>query len=382
MITYLGETGVLQFDSVDSFGDLSAYVLSKWNSVTEDDFVLLYSLPGKDGCILSNEAEFESMCYLVGRNGLDCVDMTVKVSSNTAIVARSGVCNDIQLYENDCSSESTDNSVQSSSDICQSNNLLINAWKSLITDVGQGFQGGIVEFRDKLTKYCISNGYQFQFKRNTSSCVRAICIHNKSRNCKWKISVTLNSVNGFAYIRKYNRFHTCGDILIKLNDRRLTSDLVAGLIHDSLKENPQMNSIDIVGYMRIHYGLSISYKVALNALARASAKVFGDVSLSYDKLRPYFERIKYVDLHSTVDLEHDSDTGHFKRCFISFGAAFEAFEYCRPLIFLDGTFMTGKYKGHLLAATAKDGNNGMIKYNILYLFSLLQNTTFSLFHSL
>ncbi|KAL7228754.1 hypothetical protein ACSBR2_007449 [Camellia fascicularis] len=35
------------------------------------------------------------------------------------------------------------------------------------------------------------------------------------------------------------------------------------------------------------------------------------------------------------------------------------FKHCRPLLFLDGAFLKGRSKGTLLAATAKDGNQGL-----------------------
>ncbi|KAM7502137.1 hypothetical protein LguiB_001041 [Lonicera macranthoides] len=37
----------------------------------------------------------------------------------------------------------------------------------------------------------------------------------------------------------------------------------------------------------------------------------------------------------------------------------DRFKSCRPMLFLDGTFLKGQYKGILLAAIAKDGNNGL-----------------------
>ena len=43
---------------------------------------------------------------------------------------------------------------------------------------------------------------------------------------------------------------------------------------------------------------------------------------------------------------------------------FYGFQFCRPLLFVNGTFLKGRYKGHLLAATSKDDNQGM------YLFAV------------
>ncbi|KAL7258271.1 hypothetical protein ACSBR1_004403 [Camellia fascicularis] len=40
-------------------------------------------------------------------------------------------------------------------------------------------------------------------------------------------------------------------------------------------------------------------------------------------------------------------------------ACIDGFRHCRLLLFLDGTFLKGRFKGFLLAATAKDGNQGL-----------------------
>ena len=37
-----------------------------------------------------------------------------------------------------------------------------------------------------------------------------------------------------------------------------------------------------------------------------------------------------------------------------------AFEHCRPVISIDGTFLIGQYKGTLLVAIASDANNRVL----------------------
>ncbi|KAL7222666.1 hypothetical protein ACSBR1_024375 [Camellia fascicularis] len=37
----------------------------------------------------------------------------------------------------------------------------------------------------------------------------------------------------------------------------------------------------------------------------------------------------------------------------------DGFNHCRPLLFLDETFLKGRFKGNLLAATTKDDNQGL-----------------------
>src|SRR5438105_10527055 len=48
------------------------------------------------------------------------------------------------------------------------------------------------------------------------------------------------------------------------------------------------------------------------------------------------------------------------RIFWSFGQYIEAFRHCRPVICVDGTFLSGKYQGTLLTAIIADANNQII----------------------
>ncbi|XP_028067469.1 uncharacterized protein LOC114270220 [Camellia sinensis] len=78
-----------------------------------------------------------------------------------------------------------------------------------------------------------------------------------------------------------------------------------------------------------YYGTEVSYRRAWMGVEKARGLVFGDYSSSFDDLRWY------------VDAANDCNP------------------YCRPVLMLDGTFLKGRHKGCLLAAMAKDGNQGL-----------------------
>ena len=50
----------------------------------------------------------------------------------------------------------------------------------------------------------------------------------------------------------------------------------------------------------------------------------------------------------------------FKRMFFSFKPCIDGFKHCKPVIYVDGTFLYGKYKSVLLTADAVDGNNSIL----------------------
>ncbi|KAL7174272.1 hypothetical protein ACSBR2_033516 [Camellia fascicularis] len=93
---------------------------------------------------------------------------------------------------------------------------------------------------------------------------------------------------------------------------------------------------------------------------KARGLVFGDYSSSFDNLRWYVDAANACNLGSVFYMKFDIDSKgrHFKCLFFAFEACIHGFKYCRPVLMLDGTFLKGRHKGCLFAATAKDGNQG------------------------
>jgi hypothetical protein len=49
-----------------------------------------------------------------------------------------------------------------------------------------------------------------------------------------------------------------------------------------------------------------------------------------------------------------------QRVFFSLGSCINAFQHWRPLLCIDGTFLTGKYRLQMLTAIGVDGNNQLL----------------------
>ena len=120
-----------------------------------------------------------------------------------------------------------------------------------------------------------------------------------------------------------------------------------------------------------YYGTEVSYRRAWMGVEKARGLVFGDYSSSFDDLRWYVDTTNDCNLGSVFDMEFDIDSKgrHFKCLFVAFEVCIHGFKYCRPVLMLDETFLKGRHKGCLLAATAKDGNQVIF---CVYLLLLLK----------
>ncbi|KAL7230831.1 hypothetical protein ACSBR2_009168 [Camellia fascicularis] len=97
-------------------------------------------------------------------------------------------------------------------------------------------------------------------------------------------------------------------------------------------------------------------KVLMNSgVDKVRGGLFGDFATSFDQLRWYLETAMRTNPGSVFELDVDESSGCFRRLFVAFHGYLYGFQFCRPLLFVNGTFL----KGHLLVATSKDGNQGL-----------------------
>ena len=103
---------------------------------------------------------------------------------------------------------------------------------------------------------------------------------------------------------------------------------------------------------------------------------FGTFETSYDNLPRMLNAIvernpgSYYSLH---DIPSSMEGQRIlQRVFFSFAPCIRAFQYCRPLLCIDDTFLTGKYRGTILTAIGADGNNQLVP--VAFAFVESENT--------
>ncbi|XP_028124405.1 uncharacterized protein LOC114321440 [Camellia sinensis] len=182
----------------------------------------------------------------------------------------------------------------------------------------------------------------------------------------WRIRATRGlymlrvlKANQFFYLRKWNSVHSCGVSVRTSNHPRIGSDMVADILATRVRDRPLTRPTDVVLDLKDDYGLDVNYQVAWLGVEKARGELFGAHSISFDQLRWYHEAVMQYNPGNYVEINYDEHNYRFRHFFISFKAYIDGFRHCRPLLFLDGTFLKGRFKGFLLAATAKDGNQGL-----------------------
>ncbi|KAH1229972.1 Isoflavone 7-O-methyltransferase [Glycine max] len=125
----------------------------------------------------------------------------------------------------------------------------------------------------------------------------------------------------------------------------------------------------VVERINSQFAYKVSYKKAWLAKQKAIAIEYGDWDESYVKLSSWLTHMQNHSPGSYFQILHDDfivgntvsrEHRQFHRVFWTFGQCKEAFNYCKPIIQVDGSHLYGKYRGTLLMATSQDGNGGVL----------------------
>lgn len=159
--------------------------------------------------------------------------------------------------------------------------------------------------------------------------------------------------------------HSCVIPRMLADHKNLTSSLVAQLLFNEIVQKKAMPVKAIQDTVKIRYKYTISYGKAWRAKQKALEDRFGSFFDSYDCVVRLLQTLQTRNPGTYVDIQHMwmpefPTVKVLHRLFFSFGVCIEAFSHCRPLLCVDGTFLTGKYKGQILTAIGTDGNNQIL----------------------
>lgn len=230
-----------------------------------------------------------------------------------------------------------------------------DGWDNIFDDTDQLFYGGVDAVRIACKKYCMRTGYEVIKKKNDLERFTAVC---SVKGCSWKIHATAigSSIDVFK-IKEYVGRHTCGGGYM-LKNPRVTKKLMNSLIHEMVRHNPRITPAEIIDYLKVGGGIEIQYHHAYHAIELSHKQIFGNDVKSCTDLAWWVNAVRETNPGSFIDFDFNDATKRFNRLFICFGACIEGYKLCRPMIFCDCTFLTGTFKGGLMAATCLNGNQG------------------------
>ncbi|XP_026398610.1 uncharacterized protein LOC113294428 [Papaver somniferum] len=209
--------------------------------------------------------------------------------------------------------------------------LIIDEWNYVFDEIGREFVGGVKAVRIAVDKYKMATGHKIAILKNDKTRFIAKC---KEDGCAWRIH--FGPVNGDT-----SRFVLKGSNAHSLKPRQIMS------------------------LFKKTYESNIKYHHARRGKEAVFEEQYGDDEKSYSDFTWYVKAIEETNPNIYVNFEVEDGTNIFHRIFVCYGACKHRYRYLRPMIYLDATFLTGRYRGTLMAATCINGNNEFYPFSFV-----------------
>ncbi|WVZ85290.1 LOW QUALITY PROTEIN: hypothetical protein U9M48_032235 [Paspalum notatum var. saurae] len=217
-----------------------------------------------------------------------------------------------------------------------------------------------IELKEAIQKWsakCLKK--EFRVQKSSPQVYDVKCIRD---DCPFRVHAYLGKYDTFWIVSRIEH-HTCIFEELDSQHRNLTVDFVAQHMYSKIVNNPEYEPKAIINSIEDDFQYKISYSKAYRAKQKVLEMRWGTYEASYHNLprvlntlceeSRYFE-IKHYNLHQ------DPTKRILQRAFFALGACINAFQYCRQVICIDGTFLIARYKGTMLTAIAANGNNQVL----------------------
>ncbi|XP_049399818.1 uncharacterized protein LOC125863890 [Solanum stenotomum] len=183
--------------------------------------------------------------------------------------------------------------------------------------------------------YGVVEKFKFLVSRFSSSCYYLKC---PSENCSWLMNSSSLNQSGLFKIRKYCADHTCS-VRDRVYARRqgVTNIVVVLTLDKFVDPTTVYTPKDIAKDMLKLHDVSLTHMQAWRAKEKAIKLVRGDSAESYAKISSYLYILEQTYLDSVLSLKRK-----------------EGWEYCRPVVVVDGAALRGAYGGTMLTASTMD----------------------------
>ncbi|XP_020245440.1 uncharacterized protein LOC109823573 [Asparagus officinalis] len=371
----LGENAIfVKLSSTTSFDELQ-FDVSERLKVPKEALSFIFKSERHPNLSFSVDNDDDLKCMLEHNRNIGCTEIhmqaAVNVECSTSRKNQIREISDASLNAeysrpppgNASNSERIQNDFPSGEVVMRADDILNNTssipqwWHTTLTEKGQQFET-VNELRLALQYYSMAKKFDYEFVKNEPKRIRVCCRYKETYGCPWMLFASPVKYGKRIEIKRFVNEHSCGQHANNSGQSRASRKFIAAQLRPVLKARPQIRPIDVQKEFLTRYGLRLEYSKIWWGKERAQEDMYGDSYEAYDQLRWYEQKVKETNPGSYICI--DQNEGRFKRLFICYAACIVGFlNGCRPLLFLDGTFLKDRYKGMLLSAIAYDGDQGI-----------------------
>ncbi|XP_075101704.1 uncharacterized protein LOC107810016 [Nicotiana tabacum] len=217
-------------------------------------------------------------------------------------------------------------------------------------EVGQVYQDKET-IATAMKHYSVMHQFQFRVKRSSARSYWLICV---GENCTWHFKAT--SINDFAMfkVRNLDKQHTCSLMDNTFIQRKPTAMVVGSIVIPKYFD-PKIiyTPKDIQFDMLSEHDMNLTYMQAWRAKEKTLQFLRSHPADSYNKLPSYLYILEKTYPGFVVKLKK-ADDDCFLYVFVAIYTSISGWEYCRPVVVVDGTFLKSAYRGIILTASTMD----------------------------
>ena len=237
-----------------------------------------------------------------------------------------------------------------------------SSWEYHMNNIQIGAQYSTKQqLREAVIKWALSTQRVFRTEVSNSQYLTMSCV---DINCPGRVHGHLPKYDVMWVVSGFEP-HTC-EISSTMSDHpNLTSTLIARLLYDEIVRTKDMVARSIQLTVKARWNTSIKYGKTWRAKQKALEERFGTFYDAYDNVVRQITTLSernpgtHVSLQ-VIQIPEQPNYTVFRRMFFSFAVCIESFRHCRPVLLIDGTFLTGMYKGQILTAIGVDGNQQIV----------------------
>ncbi|XP_075080644.1 uncharacterized protein LOC107816716 [Nicotiana tabacum] len=217
-------------------------------------------------------------------------------------------------------------------------------------EVGQVYQDKET-IATAMKHYSVMHKFQFRVKRSSARSYWLICV---SENCTWHFKATSINDSAMFKVRNFDNQHTCSLMDNTSIQRKPTAMVVGSMVIPKYSDPKTIYTPkDIQLDMLSEHDVNLTYMQAWRAKEKALQFLRGYPVDSYNKLPSYLYILEKTYLGSVVRLKKTEDDC-FLYVFVVICTSISGWEYCRPVVVVDGTFLKSSYRRIMLIASTMD----------------------------
>ncbi|KAG8374489.1 hypothetical protein BUALT_Bualt10G0000200 [Buddleja alternifolia] len=216
------------------------------------------------------------------------------------------------------------------------------------------------KYKEVLKDWVVRRGWDLKFLKSERDKVTAIC----KNGCGWRIHASPVMKTSTYQIKSIKGKHICNH---RTDNMQADYKYIGKRIQHFIKDNPNEGLESLKNKIRRDVQVEYSMHKVYRAKRYALELLRGDVKEQYNRLYDYCATVVKHNPNSSMVLKVDRSLTppvlERMYCYLS-GCKEGLLDGCRPIIGLDGCFLKGLYKGQLLTAVGKDGNDNLCSYCI------------------